>query len=98
MCNPTSQPPRRDLYELETTLTADNGGFLLPKTKPPRIGGEDWREQRPHTLGIYNGNYAPSGQRIGDFPNPWNAIGPDNDALFPTHAEALAWVLQEARK
>lgn len=30
MCNPTSQPPRRELYELEQTLTADNGGFLVP--------------------------------------------------------------------
>ena len=30
MCNPTSQPPRRDLYELETNLTADTGGFLVP--------------------------------------------------------------------
>lgn len=30
MCNPTMQPPRRDLYELETSLTADKGGFLLP--------------------------------------------------------------------
>jgi len=30
MCNPTKQPPRRDMYELETSLAADKGGFLLP--------------------------------------------------------------------
>jgi len=87
------------MYELTTELgTRKVPSFLPKKPKPPRIGGENWREQRPHTLGIYNGNYSPSGLRIGDFPNPWNAIGPDNDALFPTYAEALAWVLQEARK
>lgn len=32
MCNPTSQPPRRELYELEQTLTADNGGFLVAES------------------------------------------------------------------
>jgi len=107
----TAQPPRRELYLLqsqlppcekpestESSLTADKGGFLLPKSKPPRIGGENWREQRSHAFGIYNGNYSPSGVRLGDFPNPWNAIGPDSDALFTTHSEALQWVLQEARK
>lgn len=33
MCNPTSQPPRRDLYELETSMrTADNGPSFLPES------------------------------------------------------------------
>ena len=30
MCNPTKQPPRRELYELGTQLTANTGGFLVP--------------------------------------------------------------------
>ena len=32
MCNPTKQPPRRDMYELQEELAADKGGFLLPES------------------------------------------------------------------
>jgi len=92
------------MYELETSLTADKGGFLLPKggravKEKPRIGtgGPTIRVE------VFNGNYAPSGHRLGNFDRPWNVCPPDDNIVtFATHAEAIAhalqWVLQEARK
>jgi hypothetical protein len=94
MCNPTSQPPRRDLYELETTLTADNGGFLVPANRRIRVGaGNDAQRAQ-----IYNANFMSDGTRYADFPKPWTAFTSIDFRTFKTQPEALAWVLQEARK
>jgi len=94
MCNPTSQPPRRDLYELETTLTADNGGFLVPANRRIRVGaGNDHRRAQ-----VYNANFMSDGTRYADFPKPWTAFTSIDFRTFKTQPEALAWVLQEARK
>ena len=94
MCNPTSQPPRRDLYELETTLTADNGGFLVPAHRRIRVGaGNDHRRAQ-----IYNAEYLSDGTRYARFDKPWTAFTAIDFRTFTTHAEALQWVLQEARK
>jgi hypothetical protein len=94
MCNPTSQPPRRDLYELETTLTADNGGFLVPANRRIRVGaGNDAQRAQ-----IYNANFMSDGTRYADFPKPWTAFTAIDFRTFKTQPEALAWVLQEARK
>lgn len=103
MCNPTMQPPRRDMYALEQTILAEKtnstandldpkGSFILPKR--PRIGTDNTTER----IEIFNGNYSPSGKRIGEFPRPWNVLTPWDARFFTTHAEALQWVLQEARK
>ena len=94
MCNPTSQPPRRDLYELETTLTADNGGFLVPANRRIRVGaGNDAQRAQ-----VYNANFMSDGTRYADFPKPWTAFTSIDFRTFKTQPEALAWVLQEARK
>jgi len=94
MCNPTSQPPRRDLYELETTLTADNGGFLVPANRRIRVGaGNDAQRAQ-----VYNANFMSDGTRYADFPKPWTAFTAIDFRTFKTQPEALAWVLQEARK
>lgn len=79
----TSQPPRRDLYQIETE-TAHKAVFLRPK--PPRIG----TGYNAHRTQIFNADFAPSGERIGHFTNPWNVTGPIVGwETFPTHAEAL---------
>ena len=94
MCNPTSQPPRRDLYELEATLTADKGGFLVPANRRIRVGaGNDAQRAQ-----IYNANFMSDGTRYADFPKPWTAFTSIDFRTFKTQPEALAWVLQEARK
>jgi hypothetical protein len=101
MCNPTSQPPRRDLYELETSMrTADNGPFLLPKRKP-RIGSTDWIHERPNAFAVFHGGFDVDGTHldIGSYVEPWTVITPDAEwRHFWTHAEALNWAVQEARK
>jgi hypothetical protein len=100
MCR-TSSPPRRDLYELEQTLTAENqesaettpeptGSFLLP-----RLTVRVWTSGR---AGIYNANYASNGERFLDLRNPWTVVTPSNFRVFKTHHEALTWALQEAAK
>ena len=103
MCNPTSQPPRRDLYELETSMrTADNGPSFLPKKpKPPRIGGVDWDCVRPGALAIYNADYMADGTRYEQFDKPWTVIGGGFANLyerFHTHAEAIAYAFKKAEK
>jgi hypothetical protein len=95
MCNPTSQPPRRDLYELETSMrTADNGPFLLPANRRIRVGaGNDAKRAQ-----VYNAEYLSDGTRYAKFDKPWTAFTAIDFRTFKTQPEALAWVLQEARK
>jgi hypothetical protein len=95
MCNPTSQPPRRDLYELETSMrTADNGPFLLPANRRIRVGaGNDAQRAQ-----VYNADYMSDGTRYARFDKPWTAFTAIDFRTFKTQPEALAWVLQEARK
>ena len=93
MCR-TSAPPRRDLYELETSLTADKGGFLLPAHRRIRVGaGNDHRRAQ-----VYNAEYLADGTRYTRFDRPWAAFTAIDFRTFTTHAEALQWVLKEARK
>ena len=89
MCNPTSQPPRRDLYELETILTADNGGFLVAKR--PRIGTSD----KSGRIEVYNACWSATGQRIGNYERPWNVFTPWDSIMFATHAEAIAYAFSQ---
>lgn len=93
MCNPTKQPPRRDMYELETNLTANTGGFLVPANRRIRIG-ESNTETKPI---IYNANYMSDGTRYADFDRPWTVFTPCNFRAFNTHAEAITWADQQAR-
>ena len=95
MCNPTSQPPRRDLYELEESIrTANDGPFSLPANRRIRVGaGNDAQRAQ-----VYNANFMSDGTRYADFPKPWTAFTSIDFRTFKTQPEALAWVLQEARK
>lgn len=107
MCNPTSAPPRRDLYELTQTLStvptksaAEKGGFLVPKTKPGRIGTLEWIESRDRiAFAVFNGAYDDNGKPVEINDDPWTVITPEGEwEHFKTHTEALAWALEEARK
>lgn len=75
--------------------TADQGGFLLPK---PRIGQAAWMAYAERRTAVFNANYAANGERLLDLDKPWTVLTPDDFRAFTTHAEALQWVLQEARK
>ena len=94
MCNPTKQPPRRDMYELTTELGTRKVPFLVPANRRIRVGaGNDAQRAQ-----VYNANFMADGTRYADFPKPWTAFTAIDFRTFKTHAEALAWVLQEARK
>ena len=93
MCR-TSEPPRRDMYELTTELAADKGGFFVGTNRRIRVGaGNDAQRAQ-----VYNANFMADGTRYADFPKPWTAFTAIDFRTFTTHAEAIAWVLQEARK
>jgi hypothetical protein len=78
--------------------TADNGGFLLPKRKP-RIGSLEWVESGPSKPALFNSAYDIDGTRLEVDEDPWTVIDLDGEwHHFKTQPEALAWVLQEARK
>lgn len=94
MCSGTSQPPRRDLYDLATELGTSNGPFFMP-SKPGRIAGMDWMEKRPHALAVWNASYTATGHRCEGFGKPWTVMGPDTFQTFTTHAEALAFAIKE---
>ena len=93
MCR-TSEPPRRDMYELTTELAADKGGFFVPANRRIRVGaGNDAQRAQ-----IYNAEYMSDGTRYAKFDKPWTAFTAIDFRTFKTQPEALAWVLQEARK
>jgi hypothetical protein len=94
MCNPTSQPPRRDLYELETSMAATERPSFLPANRRIRVGaGNDAQRAQ-----VYNADYMSDGTRYARFDKPWTAFTAIDFRTFKTQPEALAWVLQEARK
>ena len=94
MCNPTSQPPRRELYELEQTIRTQQGPFSLPANRRIRVGaGNDAQRAQ-----IYNADYMADGTRYAKFDKPWTAFTAIDFRTFKTHAEALQWVQQEAWK
>ena len=94
MCNPTSSPPRREMYELTAELAADKGGFFVPANRRIRVGaGNDAQRAQ-----VYNADYMSDGTRYARFDKPWTAFTAINFRAFETHAEAIHWVLQEARK
>lgn len=82
------------MYALEQTLTADNGGFSLPANRRIRVGAGN-NHQRAQ---IYNAEYLSDGTRYARFDKPWTAFTAIDFRTFKTQPEALAWVLQEARK
>ena len=98
MCNPTSQPPRRELYELEQTIRTQQGPFSLPK--PPRLGSLDWLHARhPQALAVFNSAYDIDGSKQHVEADPWCVIKEDGDwEYFATHAEALAYAFTNAPK
>jgi hypothetical protein len=68
--------------------------------KSPRIGSTDWLQTRDNAIAVFNGGYDVDGTRleIGNA-EPWTVITPDGEwHHFWTHAEALAYALQEANK
>jgi len=94
MCR-TSAPPRRDLYELSTELAAEQGGFLVPISRPRIRIGASTEARRAQ---IYNAEYMADGTRYARFTKPWTAFTSIDFRAFKTHAEAIQWVTQEARK
>ena len=95
MCNPTSQPPRRDLYELETTLTADNGGFLVPEPQEPRLTVRVWTSGR---RGLYNADYSSAGDKFLNLRKPWTVVTPSDFETFYTYAEAATYAFKGMTK
>ena len=94
MCNPTSQPPRRDMYELTTELGTRKVPSFLPANRRIRVGaGNDAQRAQ-----VYNAEYMSDGTHYAKFDKPWTAFTAIDFRTFTTHAEAIAWVLQEARK
>lgn len=53
----------------------------------PRIGSCNETDR----IEIYNGNYAPSGVRIGDFTHPWTVIGPNVFHMLPSFEDAVKY-------
>jgi hypothetical protein len=93
MCR-TSSPPRRDLYELETSLAVTERPFFMPANRRIRIGADtEARRQQ-----IYNADYMSDGTRYAHFPKPWTVFTAIDFRAFTTHHEALQWALQEAHK
>ena len=93
MCR-TSEPPRRDMYELTTELGTRKVPSFLPANRRIRVGaGNDAQRAQ-----VYNANFMADGTKYADFPKPWTAFTAIDFRTFKTHAEALQWVLQEARK
>jgi len=82
------------MYELTTELAADKGGFFMPANRRIRVGAGN-NAQRAQ---IYNAEYMSDGTRYAKFDKPWTAFTAIDFRTFKTHAEALKWVLQEARK
>ena len=92
MCNPTKQPPRRDMYELEESMRTSDGPFFVPKPRAPRLTVRVWTSGR---VGIYNANYASNGDKFLDLFRPWTVVTPSDFQTFTTHAEALACATKE---
>ena len=105
MCR-TSAPPRRDLYELEQSITteqtksaAEQGGSFLPETKPPRIGTYQWMQARDGVTAVFNSDYDENGNLLGPSDKPWTVADPVNDwEYFHTHAEAIAYAFKGTTK
>jgi len=83
------------MYQLEESMrTANNGPSFLPAHRRIRVGaGNDERRAQ-----VYNAEYMSDGTHYARFDKPWTAFTAIDFRTFKTHAEALAWVLQEARK
>jgi len=82
------------MYELTTELGTRKVPFLMPTNRRIRVGaGSDAQRAQ-----VYNANFMADGTRYADFPKPWTAFTAIDFRTFTTHAEALQWVLQEARK
>lgn len=94
MSNPTKQPPRHDIYEIGKELAADTGGFLVPKNRRIRIGADN----EARRVQIYNAEYMSDGTKYASFDRPWTVFTPISFRAFKTHAEAITWATQEARK
>lgn len=60
----------------------------------PRIGTDN----ESGRIEIYNGNWSPSGERLGTFNQPWTVLTPDNVHTFHTHHEAITHATKEAGK
>ena len=82
------------MYELTTELAANERPSFLPANRRIRVGaGNDARRAQ-----IYNADYMSDGTRYARFDKPWTAFTAIDFRAFATHAEAIHWVLQEARK
>lgn len=66
------------------------------KTKPGRIGGFDWQIRRHDAAGIFNSNYGPGGERLGDYDEPWRVVGEAVYEKFHTWDQAAAYAFRGA--
>ena len=100
MCR-TSAPPRRDLFQIEQTLSVDTqkstttepdpkGSFLLP-----RLPVRGWTTKR---VAIYNANYAVNGDLFLDLARPWTVLTPCDFRAFDTYAEAATYAFKGMTK
>lgn len=91
----TAQPPRREMYELETNLGTHAVPSFLPK--PGRIAGNDWMEKRADVAtAVWNGHYSAEGGQIIWHTKPWCVMTPTDFQSFDTHAEALTYAFTES--
>ena len=100
----TSAPPRRDIYELEQSITTDKpksaaeqGGFLVPESRP-RIGHTAWMAFAERRTAVFNANYAANGERLLDLEKPWTVLTPDDFRAFTTYAEAATYAFKGMTK
>lgn len=100
MCR-TSAPPRRELYELEQTLTTEKTKSAETKPEPtgsflmPRLSIRGWHNTR---RAIYNANYTADGHRLLELDKPWTVLSPIDFRAFHTYAEAATYAFKGMTK
>ena len=95
MCSQTSQPPRRDMYEIETELGAHEVPFSLPAKPHSRLGIRGWTSGR---VAIYNADFSSRGDRFLTLLKPWTVVTPSDFQTFHTSEEAYAFAFKGMTK
>lgn len=89
MCR-TSEPPRRDMYELTTELgTRKVPSFL------PRLTVRGWLSGR---VALYNADYSSNGERFLTLDRPWTVLTPCDFRAFDNYAEAAKYAFKGMTK
>jgi len=95
MCSQTSQPPRREMYEIETELGTHEVPFLLPAKPHLRLTMRSWTSGR---VGLYNANFASNGDRFLTLKKPWTVVTPSDYQTFYTFGEAATYAYKGMTK